>query len=86
MKVTNVSVKKMEGNESKIKGFATVVLDDCLAIHEIKIIEGKDKLFISMPSKKVTINEESKYYDYVHPLVQTLREELETAIINQYNK
>ena len=82
MKVTNVSVRKLESGESKCKGFATVVLEDCLAIHDIRIIEGNDKLFISMPSKKV----EDKYYDYVHPTVNDLRQELERVILEEYNK
>ena len=50
--------------------------------HDIRIIEGKDKLFISMPSKKV----EDKYYDYVHPTVNDLRQELERVILEEYNK
>ncbi len=82
MKVTNVSVRKLENQESKCKAVATVVLEDCLAIHNIRIIEGKDKLFISMPSKKV----EDKYYDYIHPTVNSLRQELERAILEEYNK
>lgn len=82
MKVTNVSVRKLENQESKCKAVATVVLEDCLAIHDIRIIEGKDKLFISMPSKKV----EDKYYDYVHPTVNSLRQELERVILEEYNK
>lgn len=82
MKITNVSVRKLEDQQSKCKGFATVVLEDCLAIHDIRIIEGKDKLFISMPSKKV----EDKYYDYVHPTVNDLRQELERVILEEYNK
>ena len=82
MKITNVSVRRLEDQESKCKGFATVVLEDCLAIHDIRIIEGKDKLFISMPSKKV----EDKYYDYVHPIVNELRQELERVILEEYNK
>lgn len=82
MRITNVSVKKLENQESKCKAVATVVLEDCLAIHDIKIIEGKDKLFISMPSKKV----EDKYYDYVHPIVNDLRQELEKAILEEYSK
>ena len=84
MKVTSVTVKKIENNESKLKGYATVVLDDCLAIHDIKVVEGKDKLFLAMPSKKVSVNDETKYYDYVHPTVQSLREELEEAILKEF--
>lgn len=87
MKVTSVSIKKIESEfESKVKGYASVILDDCLAIHDIRIIEGSNRQFIAFPSKKTTIKEELKFFDYVHPIVQSLREEIESAVLNEFNK
>lgn len=82
MRVTNVSIKRLEKEESRCKGYATIILDDCLAIHDIKIIEGNNRLFVAMPSKK----QEDKFYDYVHPIVSTLRQEIEDSIIKEFNK
>ena len=82
MKVTNVSINKLKNSNSNCKGFATVILDDCLAIHDIRIIEAKGKRFIAMPSKKF----DDKYYDYVHPVVNDLRNHIEECILNEFDK
>lgn len=83
MRVTQVNVKKLDNTENKkLKGYATIILDDELAIHNIAILEGTDKLFISMPSQKYN----DKYYDYVHPIVSSLRQDIEQAIITDFNR
>ena len=81
MKVTNVNLKKVEENGA-IKAYATVILDDSLAIHNIKLIEGKERLFIAFPSYK---DKNDVYHDYVHPIVSGLRETIEKAILDKYN-
>ena len=81
MKVTNVNLKKVE-EQGAVKGYATIILDDSLAIHNIRLIESKDKMFIAFPSQK---GKDGKYYDYVHPIVSDLREVIEKAIIDKYN-
>ena len=52
MKITSVNVRKVEKDESRMKGIASVVVDDCFAIHDIRIIEGDKGLFTAMPSRK----------------------------------
>ena len=88
MKITSVNVRKMENEESKMKAVATVVLEDCIAIHDIKIISGKnedgsEKLFIAMPSRKLP---NGSYRDVVHPINQETRTQFEEAILAEYNK
>ena len=53
MEITSVKVHKTEREGSRMKGYATVTLDDCFVVRNIRIIEGDEKLFIAMPSKKV---------------------------------
>ncbi len=77
----------MENEESKMKAVASIVLDDCIAIHDIKIILGKnedgsDKLFIAMPSRKLP---NGSYRDVAHPINQETRSAFEKAIIDEYN-
>lgn len=81
MEITKVIVNKV--NADKLKGYATIVLDDCLEINNIKIIEGKNRTFCAMPNRK--INDE-KYEDYVHPKNQETRDMFESAILAEYNK
>lgn len=81
MKITSVNVKKIEKENSRLKGIASIVIDDSMAIHNIRIIKGDEKLFIAMPSYKAN----EKYFDYVHPINQETREYLDQTILNEYN-
>ena len=83
MKITSVKVHKFDNESSKMKGIATVILDECFVIRGIKIIQGEDKLFLSMPSRKVN---EGEYQDIVHPINQETRTIFEDAIFEEYNK
>lgn len=82
MEITSVRVFKNERDNSKLKGYATVTLDDCFMIHNIKIIEGNDKLLVAMPSRKVT---EDRYEDIVHPLNAETRKLFEDKVLAEYN-
>lgn len=83
MKITSVSVKKVEKEDSRMKGIATIVLDDQLAIHDIRIIEGDNGLFTAMPSRKTATG---GYRDVAHPINPAARNMIEKAILDAYNK
>ena len=81
MKVTSVNLKRVE-EKGAVKAYATIILDDSLAIHNIRVIEGKDKLFIAFPSHK---DKNEVYHDYVHPIISDLRKKKKKAVLNKYN-
>ena len=83
MKITSVSVHKVTGENSRMKGIATVVLDDCFKIKGIRIIEKDDKLMLAMPSRK---NKNNENEDVAHPLNAETREMFEEAVFAEYNK
>lgn len=83
MKITSVTVRRFDREESNVKGFASVVLDDAFAIHDIRIIEGENGLFIAMPSKKKATG---GYNDICHPLNSDVRKEFQDAILAEYEK
>lgn len=83
MKVTSVNVRKIEKENSRMKGIASILLDDLIAIHDIRIINGDNGLFVAMPSRKTATG---GYRDIVHPITPEGRELIETAIIDEYNK
>lgn len=83
MKITNVVIKKVEKEDSRLKGMASVTVDNCIAIHNIRIIDGDRGLFIAMPSKKV---EDGKFVDIVHPINSETRKIFEEVIISKYNE
>ena len=82
MKITSVNVRKTEREGSRMKGTATVLIDDCSAVHGIRIIEGDNGLFIAMPSKKISSGE---YRDIAHPINKEVRTMFEEAILDAYN-
>ena len=65
-----------------MKGIASVLLDDSFAVHDIRIIEGDNGLFIAMPSRKTTTG---GYRDIAHPINPEVRSMFEDAIIEAYN-
>jgi|P827metagenome_2_1110787.scaffolds.fasta_scaffold07076_5 stage V sporulation protein G len=83
MKVTSVNVKKIEKDGSRMKGIASILLDDLIAIHDIRIISGDNGLFVAMPSRKTATG---GYRDIVHPITPEGREMIETAILGEYEK
>ena len=83
MKVTSVNVKKIEKENSRMKGIAEILLDDMIAIHDIRIISGDNGLFVAMPSRKTPTGD---YRDIVHPISQEARDIIEKAIVEEYNK
>ena len=83
MQITSVNVKKYDKEESKMKGIASVLIDECFVIRDIRIIEGNEGLFIAFPSRK---NNEGLYVDVAHPINSETRKQFEDAIFEEYNK
>lgn len=83
MKITSVSVHKVTEDKGRMKGIATVVLDDCFKIKGIRIIEKDSKLMLAMPSRK---NKNNENEDVAHPLNKETRLMFEEAILTEFNK
>jgi stage V sporulation protein G len=83
MKITSVNVRIQEREDSRMKGIASILLDDCFAIHDIRIIEGDNGLFIAMPSRKTSTG---GYRDIAHPITAECRKMFEDAVIEAYKK
>ncbi len=83
MEITSVSVRKITKENSRLRGIASVLLDNAFAIHDIRIIEGDNGLFIAMPSRKTATGE---YKDVCHPINPDVRSKFTDAILEEYNK
>lgn len=84
IKITNCSIRLIEKDEpNKLKAVATITINDCFAVHDIRILEGENGLFMAMPSKK---SKDGKYRDIAHAINQETRKILEDAIIEAYQK
>lgn len=53
MKITEVRIFKKENVDKKLKAFATITLDDCFVVRDVKVIEGNKGLFVAMPSRRM---------------------------------
>ncbi|EJU22920.1 putative negative regulator of asymmetric septation [Peptoanaerobacter stomatis] len=82
MKITDVRVRKLS-EEGKMRGIVSVTFDDTFVVHDIKIIEGQNGLFIAMPSRKVNDNE---FRDIAHPINSESRNELQETILKAYEE
>ena len=69
-------------NEEKLKGFANITLDDCFVIRGVKVIQGSNGYFVSMPSRK---REDGTYIDIAHPIKMEMRQKLEEAVLTAYH-
>lgn len=81
--ITEIRIRLMEKNDTKLKAVASITIDDCFVVHDLKIIEGPDGNFVAMPSKKTPSGE---YKDIAHPLNTETREALREVILKKYTE
>ena len=82
MQITDVKVRKLF-DEGPMRAIVSVTFDGQLAVHDIKVINARDKFFIVMPSRK---NPDDTYRDIVHPINSQFRASLEEAVIEAYEQ
>ena len=82
MQITDVQVRKLF-EDGPMKAIVSVTFDGQLAVHDIKVINARDKFFIVMPSRK---NPDETFRDIVHPINSQFRGVLEKAVIEAYNQ
>ena len=82
MKITDVKVRKLF-DEGPMRAIVSVTFDGQLAVHDIKVINARDKFFIVLPSR---MNPDDTYRDIVHPINSDFRSALEAEVIAAYNK
>ena len=80
MDITDIRIRKIN-QDSKMKAIVSVTFDNSLVVHDIKVIEGADKLFVAMPSRKTP---EGEYKDIAHPINTDMRRNLEHSILEKY--
>lgn len=79
----NVRVNKLNKTDSKVVALASVTLGGVFAVHDIKVINGENGLFVAMPSRKKSNGE---FVDIAHPVTAKFRQELMDKVLEEYNK
>lgn len=80
MQITDVRIRKVE-NAGKLKAVASITFDDEFVVHDIKVIEGANSMFVAMPSVKNTAGE---FKDIAHPIKTELREKISKAVLDKF--
>ena len=83
LNISDTKVRILESSDSKLKAIASIVIDECFAVHDIKIIEGADGLFIAMPSRKTA---EGTFKDTAHPINSETRDLIKAKVLDAYKK
>src|SRR5215210_5484011 len=81
MEITEVKVFPIQ--EEKLKAFVSIVFDQCFMVNDIKIIQGREGLFISMPSRK---KKNGEFKDVAHPLNNETRRMIEDKVLKEYHR
>ncbi len=82
VKITKVEIRPMR-NEGNLKAFCSVVFDDVFIVHSVKIIQGKESLFVAMPSRE---GKNGEFRDTAHPIDNEFRLELEETVLERYRE
>ena len=80
MTITNVNIHNIF-TEGKLKAVASIVIDNFIEVHDIKIVQGTDRLFVGMPSRKTA---DGGFADMVHPIFAGAREIIEVPVLDAY--
>ena len=81
MQITDVKIRKIIP-DGRLRAIVSVTLDNLIAVHDIKVIKGDDRLFVAMPSRR---DENGVFRDIVHPISITGRNAIENEILRAYN-
>ena len=81
MKISDVRIRLVNKEDNKLKAVASITIDDCFVIHDIKVIEADSGAFIAMPSRKTN---DGEYKDIAHPIDTETRELIKKAILTAY--
>jgi len=82
MEITDIKIRRIT-DETKMRAIVSVTFDDELVVHDIKVIQGYDKMFLAMPSRRLA---NGGYSDITHPTKKDLRDKIEKAVLDEYEK
>lgn len=80
MEVTDVRLRRVSA-EGKMRAIASITLDDEFVIHDVRIIDGNNGLFVAMPSKRTA---DGEFRDIAHPINSSAREKIQAAVLEAY--
>ena len=83
LNITDTKIRLVQKEDSKLKAIASIIIDDCFAVHDIKIIAGAEGVFVAMPSRKTP---DGEFKDIAHPINTETREFVKTLVLDAYKQ
>jgi len=83
MKVTDVRVRKLSNDDGKMKAIVSLTIDEDFVVHDIRVVEGQNGLFVAMPSRKTPSGE---FRDVAHPITTEARAVIQDAVLKAYEE
>lgn len=80
MEVTDVRLRRVSA-EGKMRAIASITFNEEFVVHDVRIIDGNNGLFVAMPSKRTA---EGEFRDIAHPINSTTREKIQAAVLKEY--
>ncbi len=81
MEVTDVRLRKIE-TDGRMRAIASITIDDEFVVHDIRVIDGNDGLFVAMPSKRTP---DGEFRDVAHPINSSARTKIQEAVLAAYD-
>ncbi|OPL11065.1 MAG: hypothetical protein AVO34_02925 [Firmicutes bacterium ML8_F2] len=82
MRVTDVRIRRM-AQEGKMRAIVSITFNDQFVVHDVRVIEGNNGLFVAMPSKRIPNGE---FRDIAHPINSETREEIQYSVLTAYTR
>ena len=82
MNITDVRIRKIE-MDHRLKAIASITLEACFVIHDLRVIQGEQHLFVAMPSRKTSTGE---FKDIAHPISHEARKLIESKVLEAYEQ
>lgn len=83
MKITDVRLRKTESDDNRMKALVSITFNDEFVVHDIRVIEGNNGLFVAMPSKRTP---DGEFRDIAHPINSEMRQQIQDVIMEVYHR
>ena len=81
MEISDIKIRKTM-NDGRLRAVVSITIDNAIAVHDIKLVQGDDRLFVAMPSRR---EDSGIFRDIIHPISSGVREKIEEQILQAYN-
>ena len=82
MEISDIKIRKTM-HDGRLRAVVSITIDNAIAIHDIKLVQGDDRMFVAMPSRR---EDSGVFRDIIHPISSGVREKIEEKILDAYNQ